>query len=301
MRKATREAGHLNGILPVDKPAGPTSHDIVALARRELHERRIGHTGTLDPFASGLLLLCVGAATRLAEYLSGPAKRYTAVARLGRATDTDDATGVTSSESANWRSVERARIEEAFQRLVGRVPQRPPTYSAKHVGGERSHRLARRGQPVRPAAVAVEIYAIELVELDLPDVHFTVECASGTYVRAIARDFGEALGTGAHLVALRRTAIGVFAVEDAVAAASLADPEAVRRAWIDPLAALAHLPSVEVNGAARQRIAHGAAVADPHEAGSAAPAVVVAHDGQLIAVAERRDGMLLPRKVFLHD
>lgn len=285
------------GILPVDKPEGPTSHDVVASARRALGTRRVGHTGTLDPFASGLLLLCVGRATRLAEYLSGLPKTYSAVARLGESTDTLDRTGTLIADSEAWRGLEEARVRAALESQAGDRLQVPPAYSAKKVGGERLHRLARRGEVVEAAPSPVTIHRIELERLDLPDVAFHVECSSGTYVRAIARDLGDELGTGAHLTWLRRTRIGDWDVASAIPTDALTDPSAVRGAWVDPLAALRHLPRVDVDDGDAADLGHGRVVPAP---GELAPGtlVAVAHRGHLLAIARAEDAGLRPRKVF---
>ena len=287
-----------SGVLPVDKPEGPTSHDIVAAARRALGVRRIGHTGTLDPFASGLLLLCVGTATRIAEYLTDLPKTYRARMRLGVATDTCDATGTPVFESEAWRSLDRDRILEALRSQVGRIRQVPPAYSAKKVAGERAYERVRRGEDVKLEPVEVEIYRIDLLGIDLPDVEFDVECSSGTYVRAIARDVGAALGVGAHLRALRRTAIGRHHVSCAVPADRLDDPDAVESAWLSPLEALSHLPRVEVDEREASALRHGRSLpwrGDlPHRPGP----IAIVHQDALLAIGEFEDERLRPRKVL---
>ncbi len=293
----TAEAGDRSGVLPVDKPEGPTSHDIVARARRALHQRRIGHTGTLDPFASGLLLLCIGRATRLAEYLTGLDKTYRATARLGTATDTDDRTGQVLAVSDAWRGLMAAQVEEAVRSLAGRQLQVPPVYSAKKVEGERMYERARRGAAVALPPVPVTLHRIEVLGLDLPDVELEVECSSGTYIRALARDLGERLGTGAHLTALRRTRVGSLDVAGALPVERLDDPDAVSGAWLAPVDALAHLPRVELGEPQASEIGHGVAVTAP-AAAPAAGTVVVVEGGALLAIAEAMDGMLRPIKVF---
>jgi tRNA pseudouridine55 synthase len=284
------------GVLPVDKPAGPTSHDVVAQARRALGERRIGHTGTLDPFASGLLLLCVGVATRIAEYLTDQAKKYRAVMTLGAGTDTDDATGAVITVSEGWRDLSIDDLETALAEQVGSVLQRPPAYSAKKVGGERMYRLAREGRAPALDPVPVQIHALDLIAWEPPAVTFDVTCSAGTYIRAIARDVGERLGVPAHLGALRRTTIGSIDVKQAVAFEDLGNEETVRRAWITPLEALAHLPSVRIDAPLAAALAHGRAVqvAEPIEGIAAAVLgdrlfAIVAADGQWVR----------PRKVFV--
>lgn len=290
-----------SGVLPLDKPEGPTSHDMVAVARRALKERRIGHTGTLDPFASGLLLLCVGRATRLAEFLTGLDKTYEAVARLGVATDSEDRDGTVVSESDGWRGLDREAVEAALAGFSGAIEQVPPQFSAKKVGGEAMYRKARRGEYVELAARPVHIHEIELLELDLPDVRFRVRCSSGTYIRSLARDVGETLGVGAHLTQLRRTAIGAFGLEGALAPEELDQPHLVDAAWIDPLAAVAHLPRVHVDVDAAADLRHGRRVVVTERRNGDADPVAVAHGMELIAIGLVSDGVLKPRKVFPHD
>lgn len=284
------------GVLPVDKPVGPTSHDIVARARRALGTHRVGHTGTLDPFASGLLLLVVDAATRLSPYLTGMDKRYRAEVRLGVGTDSHDLDGAVVSESNAWREVDRGAVETALAGFRGALSQRPPVYSAKKVGGESAHRRARRGEVVELAPVAVTVHSLELVRFELPLVELDIHCSSGTYVRAFARDLGEALGMGAHLTALRRTAVGSFSVDDAVTIDRL--DEDAPASWITPDEALrrAGLPGVEVDADDVRRLVHGQAVtAGPtHDA----EAVAVRDADGLVAIARSSAGRLHPRKVF---
>lgn len=287
----------LAGVLPMDKPEGPTSHDLVAAARRALGVRRIGHTGTLDPFASGLLLLCIGHATRLVEYLAGLPKTYTATARLGVATETDDRMGAVVMTSDRWRDRAAADIEDAFRGQTGRILQTPPAYSAKQVEGERLYRRARRGETVEATAVPVEVYRIEILGVDLPDIQFEVECSSGTYIRALARDVGATLETGAHLIALRRTRIGPHQVARALTPDRLDVAEAVRSALLAPLAAVAHLTVVEVDDDQAADLGHGAPVTAPGGLDTARP-IAVAHRGLLLALASVEDGLLRPRKVF---
>lgn len=287
-----------SGVLPVDKPEGPTSHDVVAAARRALETRRIGHTGTLDPFASGLLLLCIGTATRLAEYLTDLPKAYRAKMRLGIATDTADRMGAPIRESDAWRALTREQIEAALSRQLGPIHQVPPAYSAKKVAGQRAYERARRGERVELEPVEVEVYRIEMLSLDLPEVTFDVECSSGTYIRAIARDVGEDLGVGAHLVALRRTRIGEHDVEDAVPLARIGDEEVVRAAWLDPLDAIAHLPRFEVDAQDAAAIRHGRQIDVPDTRSAVGGPVAIVHGGALVAVGEIEAGRLRPRKVF---
>ena len=283
-------------VLPVDKPAGPTSHDVVAAVRRAVGSRRVGHTGTLDPFATGLLLLCVGQATRLAEYLTAQDKTYEAVARLGVTTETLDTEGEVIDERGGWESLDGGDLDAVLDRFRGEIAQVPPVYSAKKVGGVAAYQRARRGETVALEPARVRIESLDITELDLPLVGLRVTCSSGTYVRALARDIGEALGVGAHLVSLRRTAIGDLAVERALAYEDLADATRVAGTALTPLEALGHLPTLEVDDAALARIMHGGSVTVVGAA--TAGTVLLAHAGTLVAVAEREDDLVHPRKVF---
>lgn len=273
----------------MDKPAGVTSHDVVARLRRVLDTRAIGHTGTLDPFATGLLVALVGRATRLARFVEGQAKTYRATLRLGVQTDTDDLTGapVGGTVPAQWPA--ESEIRSALHGMRGTQLQRPPAFSAKHVDGQRSHRLARRGVEVELPPVEVTVHAIELLAWRAPDAEFRVTVSAGTYIRALARDVGEALGLGAHLVELRRESIGTLSVSDALPLDAI-DATALK----PPLAVLDHMPRVELDDAARAHVAHGRAIAtrDGGEGGDGAVALV--QGNELLAIAEVRDGTLQP-------
>lgn len=289
----------LNGVLAVDKPVGPTSHDVVAVCRRALRTRQVGHTGTLDPFASGLLLVCVGPATRLSEYLTALPKTYRATMRLGAATDTDDHTGATVSTSDDWRELTEEQVREALAAQVGIVQQLPPLYSAKKVGGERMYDIARRGGEVERKPVTVTIHRIDVVSIALPEVVFDVECGSGTYIRAIARDAGAALGVGGHLGALRRTRVGAHDVERAVTLDELGDEARVRAALLSPVEALAHLPRVSVDARGAKALSYGQGVPVDSDAPAGTPlALVSAETGALLAIGERAGDAVRPRKVF---
>jgi tRNA pseudouridine55 synthase len=288
----------LNGVLPVDKPVGPTSHDAVAAVRRALGTRQVGHSGTLDPFASGLLLVCVGPATRLAETLTGLPKTYRATLRLGEATDTDDLTGEVVASSGGWRSLAEEQVRAALARQVGEIEQLPPAYSAKKVGGERMYAVARRGGRVEGRPARVTVYAIRVLSVFLPDVEFEVECGAGTYIRAIARDAGEALGVGAHLRALRRTRVGAHAVGDAVPMGELGDPARVAAAMIRPADAVGHLPRAVLDEAAIRDVGHGRAGRAPAGAPAEGMVALVSPRGELLALAEGAGEWLRPRKVF---
>lgn len=288
----------LNGVLPIDKPEGPTSHDAVATARRALGLRRIGHTGTLDPFASGLLLLCLGPSTRLAEYLTALTKEYSATLRLGVTTDTDDRTGEPVRTSEGWKDLSRDDVERALHAQVGEILQQPPTYSAKKVEGERMYAAARRGVVLERQPVPVTIHAIRLVRYEPPEVDIEVECGSGTYIRAIARDVGDALDVGAHLTRLRRTRIDRHRVVDAVPLDRLGDEAAVAGALLSPAEALAHLPSVQVDDDDVRLLTNGRAVASTGDLPAGIPLRLLSSSGELVAVAERDGELIRPRKVF---
>jgi tRNA pseudouridine55 synthase len=288
-------AAEAGTVLPVDKPAGRTSHDVVALARRALRTRRVGHTGTLDPFATGLLILCIGRATRIAEYLTGLPKTYEATLRLGATTETDDSTGPVLATSDGWRRCTPAQVEAALAAQTGRLRQRPPAYSAKKIEGERAYRLARRGDAPELPPVEVHVHALEVLAIELPEVRFRVTVSAGTYIRAIARDVGEALGVGGHLASLRRTSIGAFDVDRALPLDRIDDVVAVAGARITPLDALRHLPRFDLDAAQHAAILHGRAIPAPADLRGR---VVLAAAGELVAVAEAADGVLRPRKVF---
>lgn len=287
------------GVLAVDKPVGPTSHDVVALARRALKTKKVGHTGTLDPFASGLMLLCIGSATRLSPYLTHLDKRYRAEARLGVATDTLDREGMILREDPAGAQVPARRIEEALESLRGSIQQVPPIYSAKKIRGEAAHRRARRGEAVELAPVEVSVHRLDLVEHDGARLVFDVECSSGTYIRALARDLGEALGVGAHLTALRRLAVGAFDVDDACRVDEM--PSAPPSAWSTPAEALARagLPSFEVEAADQKLISQGREVAAPDDVGVDVEPVAVVREGHLLAVGQVVEGSFRPRRVFV--
>jgi tRNA pseudouridine55 synthase len=271
----------------VDKPAGITSHDAVRRVRRALGGPPAGHTGTLDPFATGLLVVLVGRATRLARFVEGRPKRYAAEARLGWATDTDDVSGTPLGPPVPVAVTAHA-VAEALASLAGRQLQRPPAFSAKHVAGQRSYRLARRGEAVPLAPVEVEVHEIALRRFDGEQVSFSVTVSAGTYVRALARDLGERLGTGAHLTALRREAIGTLEVADAVPL------DAVSGAALrPPLAVLPHLALEEIGEADAQAIRHGRAVA-----GAGEGTIGLVHQGALLAIGEGAAGLIQPRVVL---
>ena len=260
----------MDGALIIDKPAGITSHDVVSRVRKIIGERRVGHTGTLDPFATGVLVILVGRATRLAQFLSGAEKEYEAIIRLGYATDTGDATGRSTTETQSFTEVHREAFEAAFASLRGEIEQTPPMYSAKKVGGRKLYELARRGEEIERKPIRVTISKFEsmshedglLQENDdgTCDLKVRVVCSAGTYVRALAEDFGKRLGIGAHLAELRRTRAGDFKIEDAITLerlSELTESDSIERALMSPDSALSHLPVVQLNQDDVSRVCHG--------------------------------------------
>ena len=276
-------------------PDGPTSHDVVDTVRRAVGTDRVGHLGTRDPCAAGLLVIVVGRATRLAPFAAGWAKAYDGVIRLGTTTATDDATGATVATSEAWRGVDRARVEEALAAFRGAYDQRPPAYSAVKVAGERAYRRARRGEGVVLRPRRVEVTALELESFAPPDVGFRATVSGGTYLRSLARDVGEALGCGAHLATLTRTRVGPFRLADAVA------PDGVTaHALRDPAELVRDLPARELDDAGRAAVVHGRPVPvgdGARETGN----VALFWSGQLVAVAERVGEVLKPRVVVVEQ
>lgn len=306
------------GVLVVDKPVGPTSHDVVARVRRALGTRRVGHTGTLDPLASGVLPVVVGAATRLARFLSATTKRYDAVVRLGSATDTGDRAGTPlAPPPGGYTPVPGVgEVAEALSRLVGTVDQMPPTFSAKKIGGVRAYALARDERAVVVRAVPVTLYAAEVLALDGVDLQVRLTCSAGYYVRALARDLGESLGCGGHLAALRRTASGWFTEAMACPLDEVEQAADAARARLVPLVdLLPWAPAAWLTPAGVERARHGnpvvAAEVDRWEAGDRGVDTppswrevtrLVGPAGQLVAIATRAadaDGSLRPDVVLV--
>ena len=249
----------LSGVYVIDKPAGMTSHDVVARARKILNTRQVGHFGTLDPFATGVLPLSAGKATRFAQFYLRSRKAYEGTIRYGFSTDTYDATGKPTSQPA-LRPLDAAEIDLIFAELTGRILQTPPPYSAKRVDGKRAYELARQQKPVELKPVEVEIYALELLGIEGDHIRFAVECSGGTYVRSLAHDVGQKLGGGAHLASLRRTAVAEFREDRAVTLERLA--AAVSEGHIEscrvPLEALLpECPELVVRGREEQSVRHG--------------------------------------------
>jgi len=280
-----------DGVLLVDKPAGVTSHDIVAVARRALRLRRIGHAGTLDPFATGLLVLLTGRATRLLPYLDDEPKVYDATITFGAATDTDDATGQVTATAA--LPTEDA-VRRAIPALTGPIDQIPPAYSAKQVDGERAYDAARRGAPLALKAAHITVHRWEVRTWREGALDATITCSGGTYIRALARDLGRLAGSAAHLSALRRTRAGVFSLEHAVKVDALQRGDVALQ---PALSAVASLPAAALDDARLARLAHGMSVEADLPAGVARVALTDAA-GNLVAIAEPDAGRWHPRVVF---
>jgi tRNA pseudouridine55 synthase len=278
-----------NGFLLVDKPAGPTSHDVVQAARRALKVRRIGHTGTLDPAATGLLLLCIGKATRLQQYLLAWEKTYCGEIRLGWGTTTYDTEGEPLAPPRPVPELTDSLLRELRDRFHGEIEQLPPPYSAKKTGGRKFYELARAGEEVPREPKRVNIHRVALALAGGDRLGFEVTCSSGTYLRSLAHDIGETLGCGGHLAALRRTRIGPWRAEDAVSAEVLANRpyDIPASAFVSLAAATLPFPEVVLNPTALDHFAHGQEVAVREAEGSFVPGEPVAvrdRSGELVGV-----------------
>jgi len=263
---------------------------VVVRVRRALGTRSAGHAGTLDPFATGLLVVLLGRATRLARFVEQQDKTYWGEAVLGVRTDTDDGTGAVLAETVPQAWPDRGEVERALRSLCGAQLQRPPAYSARRVAGQRGYRLARAGKPVDLPATPVTVSSFDLLSWVPPVVVFRAVVSAGTYVRALARDLGERLGTGAHLRALRRERIGGLTVEEAVPLEQLGPDTPV----LPPLQVLRHLVQVPLGDADQALVRHGRPVTDSGAAGFGA----MVADGRLVAVAEGVEGQWQPRVVL---
>ncbi len=282
-------ASSTDGILIIDKPAGMTSHDVVARVRKILKTRRVGHTGTLDPFATGVLVVCVGRATRLSRFLTGDDKEYLATMRLGFATDTGDLTGHPLGPVADARHITPEMVERAMKDFWGRIQQVPPMYSAKKVGGVKLYEMARRGEEIERAPVEVEIKDLELsgkteIREDLTrDLPFRVVCSSGTYIRTLAEEIGKRLGVGAHLVELRRTRAGSCGIERAQTLDQLAEVPTVH---LIPMADALSLPTVHLNEDERKAVRCGRSVLRHGDWRAGERAKLCNSRGELVAIAQ---------------
>lgn len=279
----------VDGVVVIDKPGGMTSYDVIRRLKRTLGTPRLGHTGTLDPMATGILVVCAGWSTRLVPFLSDGWKTYTGTIRLGVRTDTDDLDGCVVEERSV--AVDRAQVESAFSALVGAIMQRPPAVSALKVDGERAYARVRRGEEVELAAREVEVLEFEVTGFEGVDVSFVATVSSGTYIRSLARDVGEALGCGASLAVLRRTMNAPFGEERALVLESVCGPEDL----ISPWEALAGMPEAFVSDLAVSALRQGRAIEweggpvageNVRVAGESSP-------GELVAIARYDAGAML--------
>jgi tRNA pseudouridine55 synthase len=281
----------IDGAVFIDKPEGVTSHDVVAVVRRALDTRRVGHTGTLDPFATGLLVLLVGRATRLSPFVAGDPKLYEALIRFGTETDTDDRTGVVIRTAP---VPETSLVRESLPSLTGSVTQLPPSYSAKQVGGRRAYAAARVGAPLQLSPVEIRVDRWEIVEERDDAVGVRITCGPGTYIRALARDLGRLTGSAAHLAELRRLRTGPLDVQKAQALDSVKEHGAMVHA---PLSVLGDMPRRSLSPDERRDVAHGRSV----PATGAAPssrAALLDDAGTLVAIAECVEERWQPRVVL---
>lgn len=294
----------VSGVLVVDKPVGLTSHDVVQIIRRGTGIRRAGHTGTLDPRASGVLVVLIGPAVRLSEYVSASDKRYQATIRLGSSTDTYDAEGTIMGESTSVLDITEEMFTEVLQQFVGEIEQVPPPYSAVKVKGRKAYDMARKGEDVKLEPRKIQVYTLEVLEWAPPEVVVDVYCSSGTYVRSLANDLGEELGCGAHLIGLRRTKSGRFTLRDAVPLRRLQeafDAGEWYRQLIPAAEALADWPLVELSPDDVELIRHGHRVEG--DSGSSGWSRGVSQQGDLVALLEfiEETSEWQPRKVFFQS
>jgi tRNA pseudouridine55 synthase len=290
----------VDAVLIVDKPAGMTSHDVVARVRRIVGEKSVGHLGTLDPMATGVLPLVLGRFTRLAQFYNEADKRYEGTIRFGWATDTYDAEGQPSSAKQS-PNLSLQQVADAAAEFIGGISQYPPPFSAKKIAGIPAHRLARKGQPVELKSKQVEIKALEFYDCDGQTIGFRAWVSSGTYLRSLAHDLGKKLGYGGHLAALKRTAVREFTIDEAHSLEQLENAQATNtldELFLHPRLILPEFPAVVASPESAARIRHGGAVNLP-EFSKAATVRVFAGQRELLAIARRVAGTLFQPKVVL--
>lgn len=292
----------ISGVIVVDKPLGMTSHDVVHVIRKGSGVRRAGHTGTLDPRATGVLVVLIGPAVRLSEYVSAADKRYQATIRLGSATDTYDSEGkITHSGEVD---ITEERFVELLNQFKGEIEQTPPPFSAVKLQGKKAYELSRRGEAVELKPRKIKVYRLEILEWDMPDVTIDVLCSSGTYVRSLAHDIGTALGCGAHLIGLRRTKSGRFTLRDAIPLEEL-KLAFVKGDWykylIPAAEALSDWTAVELNGEQLLKVRNGHRI--PAQTDAPLMARGVNEQGELVAVLEKsvETNEWQPKKVFFQE
>jgi tRNA pseudouridine55 synthase len=293
----------VSGVLVVDKPIGMTSHDVVQIIRRGTGIRRAGHTGTLDPRASGVLVILIGPAVRLSEFVSASDKRYQATIRMGSTTDTYDAEGSLTDVTSEIKVTED-EFNDILDRFVGEIEQVPPPYSAVKVKGRKAYEMARRGEEVKLEPRKINVFSLEVLEWAPPEAVIDVFCSSGTYVRSLTNDVGQALGTGAYLVGLRRTKSGRFTLRDAVPLQRIQeafDAGEWYRYLIPAAEALTEWPLIELDADQVEKVRHGHRI--PAEPGQTGWARGVSEQGDLVALIEvdEEAGEWQPRKVFFQS
>lgn len=282
-----------DGVVVIDKPVGPTSHDVVERVKRALHAKKAGHTGTLDPLATGVLPICLGEAVKLQQFLAEGDKAYEARVAFGSATTTEDAAGEVTVR-ADASALTREAILAALPRFVGEIEQVPPMFSAVRVAGRRLHQSARAGEEVEREARKVVVHELALSSFEGGEAVLTVRCGKGTYVRTLAKDLGAALGLPAHLAGLRRTAAGPFTLADAV---PLDAPAELMAAGVLPLPkAFRHLPAAQLTSDQVRALRTGKAL--PGFAGETSLAAALDPAGNLVAVCRRQSGRLQPVRVL---
>lgn len=289
----------VSGVLVVDKPIGITSHDVVQIVRRGTRIKRAGHTGTLDPRASGVLVILLGPAVRLSEYVSAEDKRYQAVIQLGKKTDTYDEEGTITGTSPVEISTEK--FEEALKGFIGEIEQVPPPYSAVKVNGRKAYEMARKGEEVELEPRIIHVHDLELLEWDPPQALVDVHCSSGTYVRSLANDLGEVLGCGAMLAGLRRTKSGKFTLKDAIPLRKLTEAfeDGTWYKYLIPAAdALGEWPTIFLTPEEVDMVRHGHRVSRPEKIGDLARAIT--EQSELVALMQydEESGEYQPKKVF---
>ena len=298
------------GVLNLNKPAGVTSRDVVNVVQRLVKPVKVGHAGTLDPMATGVLLVCVGGATRLISLLQRASKTYVAAFRLGQRSDTDDSTGTVTDVSIDVDVPSEQQLRQVLCAFVGNIKQVPPAFSAVKINGQRAYAKARRGETVDLKAKSVRVFAIDLLDYSWPHLTLQIECGSGTYIRSIARDLGESLGCGGLMTSLERTSIGAFAVDAALAPESLF-ADSIGTAMTDPLQIVAGMPTYWCGDGDEKLVRSGRQLAigdsnlqlpEDSDAAQFGEVSIVSADGtRLLALGElnRQNGVVQPRAVFI--
>lgn len=283
------------GFLNIDKPAGMTSRDVVNRIERLVRPAKVGHAGTLDPLATGVLVVAVGPATRLVEYVQRLPKTYRGTFLLGQQSDTEDVDGAVVDLAAATVPSKDA-LEAAAKRLIGTIEQRPPAYSAVKVAGKRAYKMARRGETVELRARPVEIHSLEIVRYEYPEMELLVRCGSGTYIRSLGRDLAHSLGTAAVMSQLRRLAIGPFCVEEAIGLDEISR-ETIDRRLLSPLVGLEEMARVQVSEEEKKRLVNGQVI--PNRWETDAEEIAATEDGRLVAILRPKYDGLAPVKGFI--